>query len=856
MVVLNLAKGAVRRFALVILVLGLVCAEDPYRFFDWTVSYGDIYPLGVKQRGILINGLFPGPNIYAVTNDNLIINVKNNLPEPFLLSWSGLQNRKNSYQDGVSGTTCAIPPGKNYTYKLQAKDQIGSFYYFPSTAFHKAAGGFGAIKILSRPRIPVPFPPPAADYSILIGDWYKTDHEKLKSILDNGRRLTSPDGILINGRGSNAVFTIEQGKTIRLRVSNVGLQNSLNFRIQGHTMKLIEVEGIHTIQTTYDSLDIHVGQSYSVLVTGNKAPQDYYIAVSTRFSEKAMTATAILKYKNSARKVSGPIPAGPNPGIDWSLNQARSIRNNGTASGPRPNPQGSYPYWNIPISRTITLESSAAQVGGKQRYAINSISYKPADTPLKLADYYKIPGVFRVGSMPDNPTRKPMTLDTAVLGADYRAFIEIIFQNHEDIIQSYHINGYYFRIVGMDKGVWSKNSRKQYNMVDAVSRYTTQVYPKSWTAALVALDNVGMWNVRSEFWARQYLGQQFYMRVFTNSNSTRDEYLIPPNALKSNVPAIFILGDSTADVGTNNFLPHSGNRANFPYNGIDFPQSIPTGRFSNGLNSADFLGANFASGGSGILDITGQSNVSITKPGKGQSPSDYLNKNHKNVIPLGEQIRQFSSVRRKLIAIKGRKAAMKYISESLYFLSIGSNDIFGYFHSQSSIPKSEFLSSLIFAYQKHLKSLLNLGAKKFGIISVPPIGCCPSQRAFNETGGGCLEELNQHSEDFHVMLGALLNNLSSECKDMKYSLGNAFEMTINIIKNPTPFNFTEVKAPCCGDGESFCIPHAKLCPNRHEYLFWDLFHPTETASELAAVTLFSGPPSFVYPINFAQLAEV
>lgn len=56
------------------------------------------------------------------------------------------------------------------------------------------------------------------------------------------------------------------------------------------------------------------------------------------------------------------------------------------------------------------------------------------------------------------------------------------------------------------------------------------------------------------------------------------------------VPTIFIFGDSTADVGTNNFLPHSNFRANFPHNGIDFPHQRPTGRFSNGLNSADFLG--------------------------------------------------------------------------------------------------------------------------------------------------------------------------------------------------------------------------------------------------------------------------
>lgn len=95
---------------------------------------------------------------------------------------NGIQQRRNSYQDGVYGTNCPIPPGQNFTYKLQVKDQIGSFFYFPSIGFQKAAGGYGAIKILSRPRIPVPFPDPADDYSILIGDAYSTNHTVYKLI--------------------------------------------------------------------------------------------------------------------------------------------------------------------------------------------------------------------------------------------------------------------------------------------------------------------------------------------------------------------------------------------------------------------------------------------------------------------------------------------------------------------------------------------------------------------------------------------------------------------------------------------------------------------------------------------------
>lgn len=242
---------------------------------------------------------------------------------------------------------------------------------------------------------------------------------------------------------------IYSGKTYRLRISNVGLRDSLNFRIQGHTMKLVEVEGTHTLQTTLSSLDVHVGQSYSVLVTADQPPRDYYIAVSTRFSNHVLNTTVFLHYMTTSSKpVSGPIPPAPTD-IWFSLNQARSVRTNLTASGPRPNPQGSYHYGQINVSRTIVVSNSAGLVKGKQRYAVNGVSYVPADTPLKLADYFKIGGVFRVGSIPDVPPRgRGIRLDSAVMGADYRTFVEIVFVNRERIVQSWHLDGYSFFVVG------------------------------------------------------------------------------------------------------------------------------------------------------------------------------------------------------------------------------------------------------------------------------------------------------------------------------------------------------------------------------------------------------------------------
>jgi len=80
--------------------------------------------------------------------------------------------------------------------------------------------------------------------------------------------------------------------------------------------------------------------------------------------------------------------------------------------------------------------------------------------------------------------------------------------------------------------VWSNNVVDVFCFwLEALIVDFVQVYPMSWTAIYVALDNVGMWNLRSEFWARQYLGQQLYLRVFTTSTSIRDEFPVPKNAI-------------------------------------------------------------------------------------------------------------------------------------------------------------------------------------------------------------------------------------------------------------------------------------------------------------------------------------
>jgi hypothetical protein len=96
--------------------------------------------------------------------------------------------------------------------------------------------------------------------------------------------------------------------------------------IQGHNLTLVEVEGTHTVQNTYTSVDVHVGQSLSVLLTADRPPRDYHVVVSTRFTNQTLNSTAVLRYAGSSYLAWGRPHVVNASDVDFSLEQARSIR--------------------------------------------------------------------------------------------------------------------------------------------------------------------------------------------------------------------------------------------------------------------------------------------------------------------------------------------------------------------------------------------------------------------------------------------------------------------------------------------------------------------------------------------------
>ncbi|XP_065862398.1 GDSL esterase/lipase At5g55050-like [Euphorbia lathyris] len=329
------------------------------------------------------------------------------------------------------------------------------------------------------------------------------------------------------------------------------------------------------------------------------------------------------------------------------------------------------------------------------------------------------------------------------------------------------------------------------------------------------------------------------------------------------VPAVFMFGDSLVDVGNNNHLPVSFAKANFPHNGIDFPNKKATGRFSNGKNAADFIaekvglptsppykslpsnnvsafitGVSFASGGAGIFNT---SDLTL-----GQA------------IPLTQQVGEYESIHGHMVQHLGASGAEKMLSKSLFCIVIGSNDIFGYSNSSdhNEVTSQQYVDSMTLTLKELITRIHNTGGRKFFVAGVPPVGCTPAIRS-KQKFGVCNEEINSIAAYYNGKLISMLHELTSALNGLTYSYFNTYTSLDDITHNPSSYGFTEVKAACCGLGtlnaQFPCTPISKLCSNRSSHVFWDLYHPTEAAARIIVDNLFDGPSHFSTPFNLRHL---
>lgn len=75
------------------------------------------------------------------------------------------------------------------------------------------------------------------------------------------------------------------------------------------------------------------------------------------------------------------------------------------------------------------------------------------------------------------------------------------------------------------------------------------------------------------------------------------------------------------------------------------------------------------------------------------------------MIPFGEQVEQFAIVRNKISELLGEEGAAANISESLFLISVGSNDILEHFaYNQSG---QAYITTLMSTYESRIRVTIN-----------------------------------------------------------------------------------------------------------------------------------------------------
>ncbi|XP_058731637.1 GDSL esterase/lipase At1g29670-like [Vicia villosa] len=321
------------------------------------------------------------------------------------------------------------------------------------------------------------------------------------------------------------------------------------------------------------------------------------------------------------------------------------------------------------------------------------------------------------------------------------------------------------------------------------------------------------------------------------------------------VPCLFIFGDSLSDNGNNNDRA-TGAKANYKPYGIDFPDG-PTGRFTNGRTSVDIItdllgfdhyippyantsgsdivqGVNYASGAAGIRNETGTH--------MGQD------------ISMGLQLEHHKDIVSQIAAKLGSDKVQQHLNKCLYYVNIGSNDYLNNYFLPEQYPSSrkyntnQYAVALIEEHATYLKALYELGARKFSLIGLGPIGCVPH----GKTGKLCVKEESKAANLFNDKLKSLVDRFNKELPDAKLIFINTA-----IMKDSSLYPNMEILKCCKIGSNGQCIPNEEPCKHRNLHPFFDGFHASEVVNKVTAKLAYNAPfPAFAHPMDISHLAKL
>ncbi|KAJ7491421.1 laccase [Mycena galericulata] len=266
-----------------------------------------IAPDGYRRSTVLAGGVFPGPLIQANKGDQFRLNVEDQLTDNTMLRstsihWHGLFQRNSSWEDGPSFVTqCPIAANHSFLYDFQAPGQTGTYWYHSHLSTQYCDGLRGPL-VIYDPHDPQKhlYDVDDATTVITLADWYHYPAPSAPLIPAANSTLINGLGRYLGGPASPlSVISVKAGTRYRFRLVQIACDPNFTFSIDGHNLTVIEVDGVAHQPVTVDSVQIFIGQRYSVILEANQKVGNYWIRANPNTGNPGFTGginSAILRY--------------------------------------------------------------------------------------------------------------------------------------------------------------------------------------------------------------------------------------------------------------------------------------------------------------------------------------------------------------------------------------------------------------------------------------------------------------------------------------------------------------------------------------------------------------------------------
>nr|OQO26383.1 hypothetical protein B0A51_06945 [Rachicladosporium sp. CCFEE 5018] len=451
--------------------------------YDWNIGWVRANPDGMAERPVMgINGQWPLPTLNFTKGDRVIATVHNQLGnQSTSMHFHGLfQNGTNDMDGPVGVTQCGIPPGSSFTYNFTI-DQPGTYWYHSHTRGQYPDGLRGQFLVHD------PDGPYIGQYdeeiAITLSDWY---HDEMPGLLSHFISVANPTGAepvpdsALMSDTQNLSVAVQPGKTYLFRMTNMGAFAGQYFWIEGHSMRVVEVDGVHTEPAETDMIYLTAAQRYSFMVTMKDDVEGNFAMVGSMDTDlfDALpdgldnNVTGWLVYDDAASKPAPVLIDAFEPFDDYTLV-----------------PQDGLEIYDH-VDHSIQLDMKMDNLGDGANYAFfNDITYVEPIVPTLYS-------VLTTGDNASNPTIYGVNTNSFVL--EKGQVVEIVLNNDDAGKHPFHLHGHNFQVVWRsdeNDGFWNPDNTSAIESFPRkpMRRDVVMVNPQGNFVIRFKADNPGVW---------------------------------------------------------------------------------------------------------------------------------------------------------------------------------------------------------------------------------------------------------------------------------------------------------------------------------------------------------------------------